>query len=134
MDHSKLTPSKKLNCESIVMLSPITPAQNDSKFKIFHGSTNSHSLLPNHSTPPSGLANFIARNPFEADLTSRLHISVMSPTVFSKVLSFVLIINNIIFFFMFCSISMNVLKLQLIKLVCRFPVQFKKVLLDSHGV
>lgn len=85
MDHSNLTPIKKLGCESVMMLSPITPAQNDSKYKNFHNNTNNHSLLPNHSTPPSGLANFIARNPFEADLTSRLHISVMSPTVFSKV-------------------------------------------------
>lgn len=84
MDHSKLTPIKKLSCESIMMLSPITPAQ-----KSFHNSTNNHSLLPSHSTPPSGLTNFIARNPFEADLTNRLHISVMSPTVFKVKLIFI---------------------------------------------
>lgn len=43
-------------------------------------------LLPaHHITPPSGLTKFIARNPFDADLTSRLHLSVISPTVFTKV-------------------------------------------------
>lgn len=34
-------------------------------------------------TPPSGITKFIAQNPFEADLTSRLHLSVISPTIFS---------------------------------------------------
>ncbi|XP_014601981.1 PREDICTED: protein aurora borealis [Polistes canadensis] len=41
--------------------------------------------LPNHRTPPSGLTKFVARNPFESDLTNRLHKSVISPSVFKKV-------------------------------------------------
>lgn len=76
------------------MLSPITKTpiqQNNIRLrKSFHNSTSNLSLLPNHITPPSGLTKFIARNPFEADLTSKLHISVMSPTVFTKVFNFCL--------------------------------------------
>ncbi|KAI4501120.1 hypothetical protein M0802_003923 [Mischocyttarus mexicanus] len=41
--------------------------------------------LPNHATPPSGLRRFVSRNPFESDLTNRLHKSVISPSVFKKV-------------------------------------------------
>ncbi|XP_015171436.1 PREDICTED: protein aurora borealis [Polistes dominula] len=41
--------------------------------------------LPNHCTPPSGLTKFVARNPFESDLTNTLHKSVISPSVFRKV-------------------------------------------------
>ena len=78
-----------MNCESIIMLSPITKTpvrQNDIKFRTsFQSSTGSFSVLPNHITPPSGLTKFIARNPFEADLTNKLHISVISPSVFSRV-------------------------------------------------
>ncbi|NP_001122572.1 protein aurora borealis [Nasonia vitripennis] len=92
MDHSKWTPSKnKINCESIVMLSPITKTpvrQNDFRLRTsFQSSTSNFSVLPTHITPPSGLAKFIARNPFDADLTNKLHISVMSPSVFSKVVT-----------------------------------------------
>ncbi|XP_058791812.1 protein aurora borealis [Phymastichus coffea] len=86
------TPNKNnMNCESIVMLSPITktPIQqsNIQLKKSFQHGTSGLSLLPSHITPPSGLTKFIARNPFEADLTSKLHVSVISPTVFTKVVS-----------------------------------------------
>ena len=107
MDSSKWTPIKnRISGESIMMLSPITKTpirSNDPKHKMsFQNSTNSFSLLPNHITPPTGLTKFIARNPFEADLTNKLHISVISPTVFSKVYLYVsnyilkiLIFNNV---------------------------------------
>ncbi|XP_014236583.1 protein aurora borealis [Trichogramma pretiosum] len=90
MDHSKWTPTtKRLSCDSIMMLSPLTKTpvrSNQTRFRTnYQNTSNSLSVLPNHITPPSGLTKFIARNPFEADLTNKLHISVMSPTVFSKV-------------------------------------------------
>jgi hypothetical protein len=89
MDHSSWTPNKnKMNCDSVIMLSPIrkTPVQNNIRLKTnFQSNTSNFSVLPSHITPPSGLTKFIARNPFEADLTNKLHISVISPTVFSKV-------------------------------------------------
>ncbi|XP_011494526.1 PREDICTED: uncharacterized protein LOC105359598 [Ceratosolen solmsi marchali] len=89
MDHSSWTPNNnKMNCESIIMLSPITktPISNNIRLKRnFQSNTTNFSVLPSHITPPSGLTKFIARNPFEADLTNKLHISVISPTVFSKV-------------------------------------------------
>lgn len=77
-----------MNGDSIVMLSPITrtPLQSNTRLKrSFQNSTSNFSVLPNHITPPSGLTKFIARNPFEADLTNKLHISVISPSVFNKV-------------------------------------------------
>ena len=94
MDYSNWTPNKnKKNCDSIIMLSPMkkTPVNqnNNAKFKKnVPNKTKSFSLLPNHITPPSGLTKFIARNPFEADLTNKLHISILSPTVFTKVFEY----------------------------------------------
>ncbi|KAJ8667073.1 hypothetical protein QAD02_008735 [Eretmocerus hayati] len=88
MDCTKWTPSKnKIDCDSVLMLSPITktPIRQTVRLKTsFQSNTSSFSVLPNHITPPSGLTKFMARNPFEADLTNKLHISVISPTVFSK--------------------------------------------------
>lgn len=61
--------------------------QNESKHRqtAYQNSNGGFTVLPNHITPPSGFTKFIARNPFEANLTNRLHLSVISPTVFSKV-------------------------------------------------
>ncbi|XP_012270643.1 protein aurora borealis [Orussus abietinus] len=42
-------------------------------------------VLPNYITPPSGFTKFVPRNPFESNLTNKLHLSVMSPTIFAKV-------------------------------------------------
>lgn len=68
-----------------------------SKSKVY---SNTMSVLPNHFTPPSGLTKFIARNPFESDLTNRLHVSVMSPTVFNKVynIEYLILSSKIIYF------------------------------------
>ncbi|XP_014215138.1 uncharacterized protein LOC106644237 [Copidosoma floridanum] len=90
MDSFSWSPNRrKINCDSIMMLSPITKTpirQSGIRLKTsYQNHTNNLSLLPHHITPPSGLTKFIARNPFEAELTSKLHVSVMSPTVFSKV-------------------------------------------------
>ncbi|XP_072757902.1 uncharacterized protein Bora isoform X2 [Anoplolepis gracilipes] len=56
-----------------------------------HYQSNAQSLpftgLPTHITPPSKLRKLIARNPFEPDLINRLHLPVISPTVFAKVSS-----------------------------------------------
>ncbi|XP_070153366.1 protein aurora borealis [Polyergus mexicanus] len=56
-----------------------------------HNQNNAQSLpftgLPSHITPPSKLRKLITRNPFEPDLTNRLHLPVISPTVFAKVSS-----------------------------------------------
>ena len=46
--------------------------------------TNIRSTVSVHMTPPSGITKFIAHNPFDADLTSRLHLSVISPSVFES--------------------------------------------------
>lgn len=48
-------------------------------------STGCFTVLPNYFTPPSGLARVVRRNPFETDLINRLHLPVISPTVFTKV-------------------------------------------------
>ncbi|XP_011297641.1 protein aurora borealis [Fopius arisanus] len=61
--------------------------QNDKREKhtTYHATATGFKLISNHMTPPSGIARFMARNPFDADLTNRLHLSVISPTIFSKV-------------------------------------------------
>lgn len=43
--------------------------------------------LPTHITPPSKLRKLITKNPFEPDLINRLHLPVISPTIFAKVSS-----------------------------------------------
>lgn len=94
MEHLKwTTPIKNGNeCENLSTKSPViykTPVKQyntSSKYTTYRSNTNSFNVLPNHITPPSGLTKFIARNPFETDLTNRLHLSVISPTVFSKVI------------------------------------------------
>ncbi|XP_033223783.1 protein aurora borealis [Belonocnema kinseyi] len=53
----------------------------------YQNNSGCFAVLPSHITPPSGLTKFVARNPFESDLTNRLHLSVISPTVFTKVVS-----------------------------------------------
>ncbi|XP_076640533.1 aurora kinase A activator-like protein bora [Colletes latitarsis] len=88
------TPIKNGNkCDGLPVQSPVTyetpVKQRDRNFKHaqYQSNMSSFTVLPNHITPPSGLTKFIARNPFETDLTNRLHLSVISPTVFSKVAS-----------------------------------------------
>ncbi|KAK0167598.1 hypothetical protein PV327_004973 [Microctonus hyperodae] len=93
MDQTKCTPRKgSPNSEQSLSTSPViykTPLK-QCKFRqktssIYQGSMGSFTVLANHITPKSGLTKFIARNPFDADLTNRLHLSVISPTVFNKV-------------------------------------------------
>ncbi|XP_076240347.1 aurora kinase A activator-like protein bora [Calliopsis andreniformis] len=90
MDQLKWTTPIKNRTKCELMKSPIiyrTPVkQNEtvSRHTTFQNNMSCFSVLPNHITPPSGLTKFIARNPFESDLTNRLHLSVISPTVFSK--------------------------------------------------
>nr|XP_033339908.1 uncharacterized protein LOC117228317 [Megalopta genalis] len=86
------TPIKNENKhDGIAMKSPImykTPVKRHDSISTHATCQNNiscFSVLPSHITPPSGLTTFMARNPFETDLTSRLHLSVISPTVFSKV-------------------------------------------------
>ncbi|XP_032667546.1 uncharacterized protein LOC116842431 [Odontomachus brunneus] len=50
----------------------------------YQNNTGYFTTLPSYMTPPSALANVIRRNPFEADLTNRLHLPVISPTIFTK--------------------------------------------------
>ncbi|KAK2583603.1 hypothetical protein KPH14_009545 [Odynerus spinipes] len=66
---------------------PMKQNENKHKQTAYQNNAGRLALLPNHITPPSGLTKFIARNPFENDLTNRLHLPVISPTVFSKVSS-----------------------------------------------
>lgn len=55
-----------------------------------HNPNNAQSLpftgLSTHITPPSKLRKLITRNPFEPDLINRLHLPVISPTIFTKVI------------------------------------------------
>ena len=88
------TPIKNENkCESLATMSPViykTPVKRyeaSSRHATYQSNMNCLGILPTHITPPSGLAKFIARNPFESDLNNRLHLSVISPTVFNKVSS-----------------------------------------------
>ncbi|XP_015601357.1 protein aurora borealis [Cephus cinctus] len=86
------TPNKnQFKCHSSVLKSPIihkTPVrQNEIRYRqsTYQNSMGGITVLPSHITPPSGLTKFIARNPFESDLTNRLHLSMISPTVFNQV-------------------------------------------------
>ncbi|XP_076279022.1 aurora kinase A activator-like protein bora [Lasioglossum baleicum] len=95
MDQLKwTTPIKnEMKCDGVGTRSPIvykTPVKqykSISKQATYQNNISCFSVLPSHITPPSGLTKFMARNPFETDLTSRLHFSVISPTVFTKVSS-----------------------------------------------
>ncbi|XP_012261183.2 protein aurora borealis [Athalia rosae] len=83
MNRHSGSPSKSPTCHR-------TPTkQNDARHKqtTYQNCTGGFTVLPNHITPPSGFTKFIARNPFDANLTNRLHLSVISPTIFSKVAS-----------------------------------------------
>ncbi|XP_054001201.1 protein aurora borealis [Hylaeus anthracinus] len=92
MDQLKwTTPIKnENNCDSLSIKSPVlykTPVKHcetNLRHAQYQSNMSYFTVLPNHITPPSGLTKFIARNPFETDLTNRLHLSVISPTVFSK--------------------------------------------------
>lgn len=71
---------------SIAVTSPPEIDRNKQKQRTYQSNTEGLPVFQSHSTPPpSGLTKFIARNPFEADLRNRLHKSVISPTIFSKV-------------------------------------------------
>ncbi|XP_063992025.1 protein aurora borealis [Diachasmimorpha longicaudata] len=86
MEQMQLTPCKTL--EQHEPTSPRSPHKTPSrkdKPTTYHATAASFTLIPNHRTPPSGITRFMARNPFDADLTNRLHLSVISPTIFSKV-------------------------------------------------
>ncbi|XP_017886946.1 protein aurora borealis [Ceratina calcarata] len=71
----------------VIFKTPVRHCDRNEKHATHRNSKCGFSVLPSHLTPPSGLTKFIARNPFETDLTSRLHLSVISPTVFNKVSS-----------------------------------------------
>ncbi|KAF3429679.1 hypothetical protein E2986_02192 [Frieseomelitta varia] len=93
MEQLKWTPIKNgngrehfLTRSPVIYRTPVKQYCTNAKHRAYNQSNmNSLRMLPNHITPPSGLTKFIARNPFETDLTNRLHLSVISPTVFSKV-------------------------------------------------
>lgn len=70
---------------SLVLRTPRKQDGNKQKHRAYQNNLGGLSVFPSHMTPPSGLTKFIARNPFDADLTNRLHMSVISPTIFTKV-------------------------------------------------
>nr|KAF7423265.1 hypothetical protein H0235_008548 [Vespula pensylvanica] len=104
MSQSKLsTPNKTkikydgtLTNSTKIYESPIKQNENRHKQTIYQKNAGRFTHLPNHITPPSGLTKFIARNPFENDLTSRLHMSVISPSVFNKVITYIYYIRRLI--------------------------------------
>ncbi|CAL7952088.1 unnamed protein product [Xylocopa violacea] len=71
----------------VIYKTPVKQYESNSKRTMYKNTMSSFSVLPSHITPPSGLTKFIARNPFESNITDRLHLSVISPTVFKKVSS-----------------------------------------------
>ncbi|KZC10789.1 PREDICTED: protein aurora borealis [Dufourea novaeangliae] len=71
----------------IIYKTPVKQYDTTSRHKTYQTNRSNFSVLPVHITPPSNLTKFIARNPFETNLSSRLHLSVISPTAFSKVSS-----------------------------------------------
>lgn len=93
MEQLKWTTPIKNNkeCENLTSMSPViytTPVKQsgiNSTRATYQSSMGCFAVLPTHITPPSGLTKFIARNPFETDLTNRLHLSVISPSVFREV-------------------------------------------------
>ncbi|XP_020292287.1 uncharacterized protein LOC109858953 [Pseudomyrmex gracilis] len=62
---------------------PMKQHETRPKRTMYH-QNNTLTVLPGHITPPSKMKEFIIKNPFEPDLTNRLHMSVISPTVFAK--------------------------------------------------
>ncbi|XP_046818598.1 protein aurora borealis [Vespa crabro] len=91
MSQSKLSTPNKIKYDGTLINSkriyesPIKQNENKYKQTMYQKNAGRFTNLPNHITPPSGLTKFIARNPFENDLTNRLHMSVISPTVFNKI-------------------------------------------------
>ncbi|XP_066584588.1 protein aurora borealis [Prorops nasuta] len=79
------TPNKnRIRYEGVESPRPFkTPVKQSSVKLGSHIYQNSFSILSKHRSP-SGLTKFIARNPFENDLRNKLHVSVISPTVFRK--------------------------------------------------
>lgn len=90
MEHIKRdTPSKARRCDSPLTNSGFlgTPIKRNAISKsartAYQNSTCRFTVLPSRVSSPSGLKNFIIKNPFEPDL-NRLHQSVISPTIFTK--------------------------------------------------
>lgn len=84
------TPNKMQNGDNSLVNNRLYNAsvkQNEHKCKhiTYQYNVGHFAVLPSHITPPSGLRKFNGKNPFEADLTNRLHLSTISPTVFTKV-------------------------------------------------
>lgn len=71
----------------MILNTPDKKIENASKQMSYQNNLRGINVYQNHMTPPSGLTKFIARNPFDADLKNRLHLSVISPTIFTKVSS-----------------------------------------------
>lgn len=66
-------------------MTPVKQNEIGSKHTAYHNNAGCFTVLPSYITPPSGLTKINRRNPFEADLTSRLHRPMISPTIFTKV-------------------------------------------------
>ncbi|XP_014482836.1 PREDICTED: protein aurora borealis [Dinoponera quadriceps] len=85
------TPSKMKSYDGSSIISPrlyLTPVkQNEIRPRrtAYQNNAGCLTVLPSYLTPPSGLTKIIRRNPFEADLTNRLHLPMISPTIFAKV-------------------------------------------------
>ncbi|KYN07729.1 PREDICTED: uncharacterized protein LOC108779198 [Cyphomyrmex costatus] len=86
------TPSEEHKCKSPLACNSWrcrTPVKQNAHLKRLTYQNNTQRLpfavLPNHNTPPSKLRKFITKNPFEPDLINRLHMSAISPTLFTKV-------------------------------------------------
>ncbi|XP_034952579.1 protein aurora borealis [Chelonus insularis] len=88
MEEIVLTPVKKSTKRekaSVGALIHRTPLKQQNGSKLFQENKESLAILSNHFTPPSRVTKFIASNPFDVELTNRLHLSVISPTIFKKV-------------------------------------------------
>ncbi|XP_025995252.1 protein aurora borealis isoform X2 [Solenopsis invicta] len=89
------TPNEKQQCESPLARSPWmrgTPVKrNDVRATLkrltYQNNAQCFAVLSNYMTPPTKLRKFINNNPFEPDLINSLHLSAISPTVFTKVSS-----------------------------------------------
>lgn len=66
-------------------MTPVKQNEIRCKRTAYQNNAGCFTVLPSYITPPSGLTKITRKNPFEADLTSRLHLPMISPTIFTKV-------------------------------------------------
>ncbi|XP_036147913.1 protein aurora borealis isoform X2 [Monomorium pharaonis] len=95
MEQARWSTQEKRKCESPLARPNLwmrgTPVKSDAQTTLKrltcqnNVSQQCFAVLSNYMTPPSKLKKFITNNPFERDLINKLHLPVLSPSIFAKV-------------------------------------------------